>query len=31
MGDDDGRSFALIEIGDLDAVSLEALHGVRPQ
>jgi hypothetical protein len=30
MGDDDERAFALVEIGDLNAVGLEALQGHRP-
>ena len=30
MGNDDRGAFTLLEIGDLDAVSVEALHGVRP-
>jgi hypothetical protein len=29
MGDDDERAFAPVEIGDLNAVGLEALHGHR--
>ena len=31
MANDDCGTFALVEIGDLDAVSLETLHGVRPR
>jgi hypothetical protein len=30
MGNDDRGAFTLLEISDLDAVSVEALHGVRP-
>jgi hypothetical protein len=31
MADDDGRTFALIEIGDLDAAGGEMLHGITPR
>jgi hypothetical protein len=30
MDKDDRRAFTRLKIGDLDAVSVEALHGVRP-